>query len=65
MKLKIQAEVSAMVEKEIEASCLEDGLAKGRGLGFEDFLLLRSDVESWTDSERVKIIGATDPKVTK
>jgi len=54
-----------MVEKEIEASCLEDGLAKGRGLGFEDFLLLRSDVESWTDSERVKIIGATDPKVTK
>jgi hypothetical protein len=65
MKIKIQAQVSAMVEKTIEASCLEDGLAKARVFGLDDFLELRPGTQVWSAARKVKIIGATEPSVTR
>jgi len=62
---KVQAEVSVMAEKQIEASSLEDALAKAHKLKFEDLFWHRTSVTDWKDARRIKIIGATEPKVTR
>ena len=64
MKIKIQARVSVLVEKTVIANSLEDALAQAQSYELGDFLLHRADTQSWLESRKVKIVGATEPIVT-
>ena len=62
MKIDVRAELKLRINKRITAESLEDGLAKARRFGLDDFVYEKPDCASWPDTIEVKIIGAVEHK---